>query len=207
MNYNQIGIMLLQGFLVAFVILLLFRLRKKLGIGALFACLGLFQFVQVFLSSTFYVLIADDFLVSPGTVVLFTSTLFAVLIIYIKEDASETRKIIYALFIVNIVMSILLSTFSWHFNETSSHDLLKVSTTLFDVSSWVLFVGTIALVLDSLLIIVIFEFISKKIRFQFFQICITMLIVVVFDTLFFSFLAFWNFEKLYTILISSLVSK
>jgi hypothetical protein len=32
MNYNYIGILFLQGFLVAFVILLLFRLRKKLGI-------------------------------------------------------------------------------------------------------------------------------------------------------------------------------
>jgi PAS domain S-box-containing protein len=207
MNYNQIAILFLQGFLVAFVILFSFRLRRKLGIGVLFACLGLFQFVQVFLSSTVYVLITDNFLVSPGSSVLFPATLFALLVIYIKEDASETKKIIYALFFVNIVMSILLSTFSWHFNEMTNHDFLKVSTSLFDVSAWVLFVGTLALILDSLLIIIIFEFISKKVRFLFLQICITMLTVVIFDTVFFSFLAFWNFEKLYTILISGLISK
>jgi hypothetical protein len=36
MNYNQIAILFLQGFLVAFLILLLFRLRKKLGLGVEF---------------------------------------------------------------------------------------------------------------------------------------------------------------------------
>ncbi len=207
MNYYQISILFLQGFFVVSVILLLFRLRKKLGLGVLFACLGLFQFVQVFLSSTFYVKIADDFLISPGSSVLFTATLFTLLVVYIKEDASETKKIIYALLIANIVMSVLLKTFGWHFNETSTHNLLDVSITLFDVSSWVLFVGTIALFIDSLLIIIIFEFIAKKVRFLFLQICLTMLIVISFDTLFFSILAFWDFEELNTIVASGIISK
>ncbi|WP_417857780.1 PAS domain-containing protein [Xanthomarina gelatinilytica] len=207
MNYYQITILFLQGFLVVFVILLLFRLRKKLGLGVLFACLGLFQFVQVFLSSTFYVPIADNFLVTPGSAVFFTLTLFTLLAIYIKEDASETKKIIYALLIINIIMSILLIIYSWHFNETTAINQFEISTALIDVSARVLLVGTIALFLDSLLIIIIFEFISKKIRFLFLQICITMFIVVSFDTLFFFTLAFWNSEDLKSILISGFISK
>ena len=115
MNFYQIGILFSQGILVSFLILMLFHLRKKLGIGILFACLGLFQFMQVFLSSTVYVELASNFLVSPGSSVLFTVTLFAVLIIYIKEDASETRKIIYALLITNINMSILIKSFGCNF--------------------------------------------------------------------------------------------
>jgi PAS domain S-box-containing protein len=203
MNYNQIAILLLQGTLVAFVILLLFRLRKRLGIGVLFACLGLLQFIQVFLSSTVYVSITDSLLISPGFSIFFTATLFILLIIYIKEDASETRKIIYALIIVNIVTAILLQTFELYFKEVS----INISSNLFKNSTKVLIVGTIALFLDSLLIIVLFEFISRHIRFLFFRILITMLIVVSFDSIFFSIIAFWKFDSFYSILISGLISK
>lgn len=207
MNYNQIAILFLQSTLIAFVILLLFRLRKKLGIGILFACLGLFQFMQVFLSSTVYVPITNGFLVSPGSSVLFTATLFALLIIYIKEDASETRKIIYALLIVNIVMSILIQTFSWNLKESSTYNPFNVSIDLFNNNAWVLFVGTLALFLDSLLIIILYEYLSRHLRFIFLQICITMLIVVSFDTLFFSLIALWNFDNLKVIVLSGLISK
>lgn len=207
MNYIQIAILFLQGTLVAFVILLLFSLRRRLGIGILFACLGLFQFMQVFLSSTVYVAITNNFLVSPGSVVLFTATIFALLIIYIKEDASETRKIIYALVIVNIIMAILLQSVSWSFNETSTYNPFNVSPHLFDNSAWTLFIGTIVLLLDSLVLIIVYEFISRHIRYIFLQICLTMLIVVSFDTLFFSSIAFWNFDHLNLILLSGLISK
>ena len=199
--------MLLQGTLIAFVLLLLFHLRKRFGIGILFACLGLFQFMQVFLSSTVYVTITNNFLVSPGSTVMFTAGLFALLIIYIKEDANETKKLIYTLLIVNVVMSILLQSFSWNLNDESTYNPFNVSTHLFDNNAWTLFVGTVGLFLDSLLIIILFEFISRHIRFLFLQISLTMLIVVSFDTLFFSILAFSNFNNLNTIIISGLISK
>ncbi|WP_298369317.1 ATP-binding protein [uncultured Lutibacter sp.] len=207
MNYFQIGILLSQGILVSFLILMLFHLRKKLGIGILFACLGLFQFMQVFLSSTVYVEIANNFLVSPGSSVLFTATLFAVLIIYIKEDASETRKIIYALLITNIVMSILIQSFGWNIKASSTFNPFNVSTNLFDNNAWVLIVGTIALFFDSLLIIIIYEFAYRYLKNLFLQICLTMLIVLSFDTVFFSIMAFWNYDNFNTIVVSGLISK
>lgn len=207
MNYYQIGILFSQATLVSLLILLLFHLRKKLGIGILFACLGLFQFMQVFLSSTVYVELAKDFIVSPGSSVLFTATLFAVLIIYIKEDASETRKIIYALLITNIVMSLLIQSFGWNIKESSTYNPFNVSTNFFNNNAWVLFVGTIALFLDSLIIIVIYEFSSRHLSNLFLRICFTMLIVVSFDTTFFSIIAFWNYDNLNNILVSGLISK
>ena len=207
MNYTQIAIMFLQGTIVAFVILLLFRLRRRLGIGALFACLGMFQFMQVFLASTLFTLVAENVLVSSGATVMFTATLFALLIIYIKEDASETKKIIYALLIVNIVMSILLESFSWNFEDVSNNNPFNVSNNLFSNHAWVLLVGTIALFLDAIWIIIIYEFLAKHIRFLFVQICLTMLLVLCFDTLFFSILAFWNFENLNIIITSGLIVK
>jgi len=206
-NYYQISIFLLQGFFVAFLILFLFRIRSTMGIGLLFAALGLFQFMQVFLSSTVYVAITDNIIVSPGSTVLFTGSLFAILIIYIKEDATETRKIIYALLAANIVMSILLQTFNWNIEDTSTYNPYNVSTKLFDNNAWILIVGTLTLFVDSLLIIIIYEFISKRIKYLFFRIALTMVLVVSFDTIIFSLGAFWHFEKINTILYSGLISK
>ncbi|AOW18066.1 hypothetical protein LPB03_11660 [Polaribacter vadi] len=162
--------------------------------------------MQVFLSSTVYISITDNLIVSPGSSVLFTATLFAMLIIYIKEDASETKKIIYALFIVNILISVYLQVFGWSLKDVT-HNPLNVSTKLFDTSAWVLFVGTLLLFIDSLIIIIVFEFISKKTRYLFLQICLTMLFVVSFDAICFSLFVFWNSDNLNSILISGLISK
>lgn len=207
MNYHQVTILFTQATLVAFIILLLFRLRKKLGIGLLLACLGLIQFLQVFISSSVYVSITNDFTVSPGSTVLFTVTIFALLIIYIKEDASETKKVIYTLLIVNVLVTIFLQLFGWNLDEISNNQPFSVLANLFDSRVWFLFVGTITLFIDTLLIIIIFEFISRYVKFLFIQICLTMLVVVSFDTLFFSVLAFWNAENLNEIIFSGLISK
>ncbi|MFD1294143.1 response regulator [Lutibacter holmesii] len=207
MNYIQIGIFFLQGTLIALLLLFLFNLRKKLGIGLLFACLGLFQFMQVFLSSTVYVKIANNLLVSPGSSVFFTASLFAILLIYIKEDASETRKIIYALLITNIAIAVLITTFNWNIEDPSTYNPLNVTTNLFDNSAWVLLVGTIALFLDALLIIIVYEYISKRLPFLFWNICLTMLIAITFDTFFFSLISFFKSKQLGVIITSGLISK
>jgi PAS domain S-box-containing protein len=207
MNYNEIAILLLQGALAAFLILLLFRLRKQIGLGILFTCLGLFQFIQVFLNNTTFVSITDNFIVLPGSTIFFTITLFALLIIYIKEDAIETKKTIYALLIITIITPVLLQTLNWYFNLISTQNPFKQLSSLFRINPWVIFIGTVTLFLDTLLIIFIFEYISKKTRFLFLRICLTMFVVISFDTVFFSILAFWNSENQNSIIISSLISK
>ena len=92
-NFYQISIFLLQGLIVASLILALFRLRTVMGHGFLFTSLGLFQFIQVFLASTLYFEISEYLVVSPGSSILFSATLFTVLLIYIKEDATVAPKI------------------------------------------------------------------------------------------------------------------
>lgn len=206
-NISQLLILIFQCLIVSTLVLLLFRLRIWLGISMLYTALGLFQYMQVFLASTIYFEIANGIFISPGSSVLFSGSLFAILIVYIKEDAIETRKIIYSLFVTNLIMSLLLFVFAWHFKGTRIFNPLNVSSQFFDNNAWVLFAGTITLFIDSILILIIYEYVSKYIRFLFLSIWITMAIVLSFDTLCFTLLTFLNSINFKSILISGLIGK
>ncbi len=206
-NIYQILGFLFQGFVIASLILLLFRLRTILGLGLLFTSLGLFQFIQVFLASTLYFEVSEYLVVSPGSSILFSATLFAVLLIYIKEDAITARKLIYALVIANIILCFLLLSFRLNIEGSYSYNPFDISTEFFYTNVAVLFVGTAILFIDSILIIFIFEFISKHITNLFVRILTTMILVLSFDAIGFSLGSFWYFENLQQVLYSGLVSK
>ncbi len=205
--FYQILIFLFQGFVVAFLILLLFRLRTIIGLGVLFASLGLFQFVQVFMASTLYFKISDAIVVSPGSSVLFSATLFAILLIYIKEDAITARKLIYALVIANIVLCFLLLAFRMNMEGAYSYNPFEISTDFFYTNVLVLFVGTGVLYLDAVLIIFLYEFISKHTPSLFLRVMFTMVLVLSFDAIFFTLGSFWYFENIPKLLLSGLLSK
>ncbi len=206
-NFYQISIFLFQGFIIASLILLLFRLRTVMGLGLLFTSLGLFQFIQVFLASTLYFKVSEYLVVSPGSSILFSATLFAVLLIYIKEDAITARKLIYALVIANIVLCFLLLSFRMNIEGAESYNPFDISTEFFYTNVFVLFVGTAILFIDSILIIFIFEFVSKHISNLFLRILITMVLVLIFDAITFTLGSFWFFDDIYQILYSGLTSK
>jgi len=206
-NYNQILILISQCIIVSILLLSVFRLRGKMGLYLLFTTLGLFQYLQVFLASTIYYEIAKGIFVSPGSTVLFAGSLFAVLIVYIKEDAMETRKIIYALLIANVLMSVLLYMFSWNLGFSELYNPFNVSTGFFEYNAWVLFVGTLTMFLDAILVIVLFEFISKYIRQLFLRILFTMLIVLSFDATVFSVGVFVLKDNFTQLLLSGLIAK
>ncbi|MDD2386393.1 MAG: PAS domain S-box protein [Bacteroidales bacterium] len=206
-NYLQIFILIAQAIVVGILILYLFNLRKKWGSGLLFAAIGLFQFLQVFLASTLYFQISENLFITHGSAIFFTVSIFTVLMIYIKDDALETRKIIYALLITNIVMTILLLSLRFNFYASPAHNLLNVNPELFNNSALLLIVGTLTLGLDALLIILFYEFISRYIPSLLLRIMITMIIVVSIDTVIFSSISFANYEQMSKVLVSGLVSK
>ncbi len=206
-NFYQISIFLFQGLVIASVILLLFRLRTTMGLGLLFTSLGLFQFIQVFLASTLYFEISKTLTVSPGSSVLFTATLFVVLLIYIKEDAITARKLIYALVIANLVLCFLLLSFRLNIEGSNSYNPFDISIDFFYTNVFVLFVGTAILFIDAILIIFIFEFFSKHVTNLFLRILFTMTIVLSFDAISFSLGSFWLIQNSTQILYSGLVSK
>ncbi|WP_299253804.1 ATP-binding protein [uncultured Aquimarina sp.] len=207
-NFYQISVFLLQGFVVSFLVLTLFHFRKVTGNGLLFTTLGIFQFIQVFTATTMYFEVYDGITVSPGSSVLFSVTLFSVLIFYIKEDALLTRRLIYALVIANLTIVILLLLFGINLEDSNMHQVsFTMLSDFFNTNVILLVYGTTLLFIDSILIIFIFEYISKYIQSLFLRIFLTMLVILSFDAILFSVIGFWNTGNISSILVSGLSSK
>ncbi len=203
----QILIFLLQGIAVIFLTLLLFRLRTVFGKGVLFASLGLFQFIQVFLAINLHFKISDAIVISPRSSILFSATLFTLLLIYIKEGAETIRKFMYALVIVNVLLCFLLLIFRMNLEEGNQVSSYNISTEFFYTDISILLIGTVIFYIDAVLIIYLFEFLSKKISILFFRVFFTMLLVLSFDAIFFAVCAFWHRDNLLEIIYSGLLSK
>ncbi|MBW1296135.1 sensor histidine kinase [Aquimarina litoralis] len=207
-NFYQISVFLLQGLVVSSLVLALFHFRKVTGNGLLFTALGMFQFIQVFTATTMYFEVYDGITVSPGSSVLFSVTLFTVLVFYIKEDALLTRRLIYALVIANLMIVILLLLFSINLQDSKIHQVsFQMISDFFNTNVFLLVYGTVLLFIDSILLIFIFEFISKYIQNLFFRVFFTMLTILVFDAVLFSVVGFWNDGNMISFLISGLASK
>ena len=142
---------------LAIVVLVLFRLRIWLGLAPLYLTIGGFQQMQVMLANTVYVEVVPGLSVSPGSAVMFTLAFFAILLVYISADASEARKLCYGLLGVNVAMSgvsFLLGLIVGHPGVTLLYDL-PASFFIQDFRTMV--VGTLTLVIDIVLLLVLYE--------------------------------------------------
>ena len=204
---NQILLLLFQCLIVGSLLLFLFRLRTIFGLSLLFTALGVFQYMQVFLAASLYIEVLPGISVSPGSMVMFTGSLFAILLVYIREDALEARKVIYALLAANLVLALLQLIFSWAIEGEYVNNIYNLPKEFFTVNSRFLFVGTIVLFIDAFIIIFIYEAIARNIPFIFLRILITMTLVLAIDTILFSLGVFAGTDKFGSILVSGLVSK
>lgn len=182
----QLMYMLTEALFVGMVIVMMFSMRHKFGIAILYITLGTFQYLQTVLAAFLYFEIFPGVFVSPGSAVLFNASLFAVLLIYIKEDATEARKLIYGLMFANVSLTILLLMLALHFEGVPIEQLTNLPSQVVSFTPRVLVVGTLTLAADVLLIILTFEFIAKYIRSLFFRIYCAMAVVLLFDTLMFT---------------------
>src|SRR5215471_13943712 len=97
----------------------LFRLRHKIGLVPFYMALAGLQQLQTLLALTVYVQIVPGIAISPGSTVLFTGMLFTILLVYIREDASEARKLIYGLVAANLTIAFLSFLVGLHLNSSS----------------------------------------------------------------------------------------
>jgi diguanylate cyclase (GGDEF)-like protein len=203
----QLSLMVLEAALAAGVLLALFAARKVLGLAALYTTVGVFYYLATLLASTTFVNVAPGLLVSPGSVALFPASVFAVLLVYIREDAKEARNMIYGLLAANVSASLLGLLVSYHLRGPLAVNLLALPPELFVQSPRLFFVGTLALFADTILVILVYEAMSRYVRSLFARVWMSLVLVLVFDTLVFVTGGFVEHPAYREILLSGMLGK
>ena len=205
---NQLLMFSAEAIVTALLVLGLFRLRTRFGLSPLFVTLGVFQPIQVILASSIYVEVLPGLAVSPGSIIMFTASLFAVLLVYIREDTIEARKVIYGIMIANLTMTLLLLIFGAQLNLPDTLNFLGLPPGIFNQGARVMSTGTIVLFADVLLVIIVYEWVRHLVpRSPFLRIYLTMAAVLVFDSLGFATGAFIGQPLFRSILLAGILGK
>jgi len=195
--------------LISFIIVVLYNQRNRFGLFLLFIFIGSNQYLQTIISATIYLKIFDDYLFSPGSVVLFSSSIFTILLVYIKEGVHKTRTLIYGILLTNITLTIFSAITSVQLNMAGSINLLTIPKEIFNVNVKMFLIGTFLLILDSAFIIIIYEFILIKLSKIniFWTLIISMFTVLYLDSIIFSLFTFQSNELFINIFIGNIIGK
>ena len=202
----QLLLMVTEAGAAAAVLLALFSARRVLGLASIYTTVGVLYYLATLLASTTFIKVAP-LLVSPGSVALFPATLFAVLLIYIREDAREARNMIYGLLAANVSATLLGLIVSYHMQGPLAYNPMSLPPELFVQSPRLFFVGTLALYADTILIILVYEAVSRFVQVLFLRILVSLLAVLAFDTLVFVTGGFVEHPSYFAILLSGMLGK
>lgn len=204
MNFQQLGMLGFEAVLMATVVLSLFRARTVLGLTPLYIVLGGLQYLEATLSLKVQVM--PGVWLYPASTVLFTATLVSVLLIYLKEDAIEARKLVYGLVLANMVAAVISLLIGWHI-QLPGGAAPSLRAEDFLGSAWISLVGTSLLFLDVLGIILLYEFIGRYTRGLFLPFYLSMLTIVALDNLFFTGMVHGGRPEVMSLLVSGFFGK
>ncbi len=150
------ALLLAEALLYSAAMAFLFRMRHRLGLGIFVCALGSLHFLETYLAAILYVELAPGLLFSPGSVVLFSGKLALLLLIYIYEDAATVRQPIYGLFFGNVLVVALIALLRLHQITPSTPERMP-DFAFIDEMGGLMIWGTILLLADSILVILLFE--------------------------------------------------
>lgn len=204
MDVQQLALLAVEAAVMTFIILGLFRARTLLGLTPLYIVLGGFQYLEATVS--LQVEVAPGIWLYPASTVLFTATLIIVLLIYVKEDAIEARKLVYGLVLANAAASIISLLIGWHL-ATPGSTARGMRPEDFLSSSWIAMVGTTLLLVDVLGIILMYELVSRFVASLFLRFYLSMLAVVAFDNVFFTLFVQWGRPEILQLMAAGFLGK
>ena len=205
MFVEQFALLVLEAAAMAGLVLGLFRARSVLGLSPLYIVMGGFQYLEATLS--LQVSLWPGFEVYPGSSVMFTANLFAVLLVYLKEDALEARKLVYGLVLANAGLTLVSLLVSAHFVLPGIDTTTSMSAREFINNAQIAIVGASLLFVDVIGIILAYEYISRLTRFVFVRLLVAMLVIVAFDNFFFAGFLRFGRSDFFDTMIAGLVSK
>ncbi|MGE0461159.1 MAG: diguanylate cyclase [Vicinamibacterales bacterium] len=185
MNGLQLGLLVIEAAVMAALVLALFRARSVLGLSPLYIVMGGFQYLEATLSVQ--VELWPGFVLYPASSVMFTANLFAVLLVYLKEDATEARKLVYGLVLANAGLTLVSLLVSAHFVLPGGgvNGSAALGASEFINNAKVATVGATLLFVDVVGIILVYEFISRHIPSFYVRILSSLIVIVAFDNLLF----------------------
>ncbi|HYD57072.1 MAG TPA: GGDEF domain-containing protein [Burkholderiales bacterium] len=204
----QVALMGVEAAIAAALLLFVFSLRGAVGFAPLYTSVGVLYYLATLLAGSTFVRITADLLVSPGSVALFPAALFAVLLVYIKEDAREARNMIYGLLAANVLAALLGIVVSRHLSP-GPHTLnpYDLPAALFVQSPRLFLFGLLALFADAILIILVYEAFARRVRSLFFRAWASLAVVLAFDTVVFVTGGFVENPAYGTLLLSAMLGK
>ncbi|MEM7585218.1 MAG: PAS domain S-box protein [Acidobacteriota bacterium] len=205
----QAGVLLVESLFLAVAILLLFKGRHRFGLMPLAALLGCTQYLQTVLAATLYLELGDGLLVSPGSAVLFPAALLAVLLLYQQEGVPRARSLILGILLANVTLTVFSGFTALHLKIGGVANLLAVPEALFHINPRIFLAGTAVLLLDVLAVVVLFEILKARMSrvSAAVRLPLGLIIVLAFDSIVFSLLAFAGHPAFLGILKSQLISK
>lgn len=155
-------LILSQLVVVGLVVLGLYGLRQRLGLMLLFIFIGSTQWVQSWLATSVYVEVFDRFLISPGSAVLFPSSLAVILLIYLEEDIPTTRRLIYGVVLANVGVTVVAQMTKWSLATglVVAGEAITTWFARYDIK--VFAVGTLLLLFDTVILVVLYQTLTAK---------------------------------------------
>ncbi|SHI38696.1 PAS domain-containing protein [Algibacter luteus] len=201
---------IIEFILVVSSILILFKLRTKIGLAPLYILLGALQYLQANLGTSFSFKLFEDYVIYPGSIILFSGLLFAVLLIYTKEGVASARALIIGVVLSNIIMSLVFEiTYVQHGIISKMSDIVGPMGTFYDINFKYLFSGTVILLVDFLLIVILYQFLISKFKNlpYFLVLLLSLGTILMFDAFAFNLALFYGTPLLKTSLISHIIGK
>ncbi|WP_418604670.1 PAS domain S-box protein [Hwangdonia sp.] len=207
---NIYTIIITEFLLLSSSILLLFRLRARLGLAPLYILLGAVQYLQANLGSSLSFIFFDDYVIYPGSIILFSGVLFAVLLIYIKEGVASARTLIIGIVLSNIIMSLMFEiTYLQQIIDSQINNTTLNPDSVFNINLKYFIIGTAILFMDFLLLVVLYQYLILKLKkLPFFLIIfISLWSVLIFDAVAFNLAIFYGTPLFKTSLLGHLLGK
>jgi diguanylate cyclase (GGDEF)-like protein len=178
MQAQQLGMLALEATVMAVMVLGLFRARTTIGFTPLYVVLGGLQYLEATLN--LQVEVMQGVWVYPASAVLFPATLLSVLLVYLKEDAIEARKLVDGLVLANMAAAIMSLLIGWQIMMPGAVGP-NLRSADFLGGAYVAVVGTTLLLIDVVAVILLYEFIGRYVHRLFPTFLLTLLAVVSFD--------------------------
>lgn len=153
----QLALLTLEALVLGLVFVTLARRGGRWALVSLAAAVGVTQHLQVLLAATLYVEVLPGVFASPGSAVLYASTLFACLLAWREHGLEGTRALIYGLMLANVGVAVLGVTTVLHLRLGGATNILEVSDAVFVSGARVMLVGTGLLFIDMVLVVAAWE--------------------------------------------------